>query len=333
MGKEFRAVTKDDIRSYLNHLQNRGLKQGSIDIIKTRLRTFYMWLNNNKGYPECVEWLRAGLSYRSVFPQDVLKEDEIGAMIEAGQNLRDKAIVAVLYESGCRAGEFVGMCIKDIEFDDYGAKVKVKGKTGERIIRLINSVPYLKQWLKCHPLKNNPDTPVWIETDSEQEGRVEGLTTAMVNHIIKRIAKNAQIKKRVYSHLIRHSRATATASKIPEAYMKRMFGWTDKSDMPSRYIGITQQDVDSLIMKAIYGIDTTNKVEKINKRLMPKTCFNCGENNPFDFDYCTKCNFPLDENAIKMREKRFMALLTPEMIEKMIEEKVEELLMQKIAAR
>jgi len=64
-------------------------------------------------------------------------------MVEICENARDKALVSGLYESGVRISEWLGVKIKDIIFDDYGAKIKVTGKTGTRQIRLIDSVPYL----------------------------------------------------------------------------------------------------------------------------------------------------------------------------------------------
>ena len=78
-------------------------------------------------------------------------------MINHTDNARDKALIAVLYESACRAGEIANMNIKDVVTDQYGAVVMVDGKTGMRRLRLIDSSPYIAQWIDQHPTKDDRD--------------------------------------------------------------------------------------------------------------------------------------------------------------------------------
>jgi integrase len=48
---------------------------------------------------------------------DVLTEEEARKMISAAASVRDKGLVAVLFEGGFRIGEALGMRISDIAFD------------------------------------------------------------------------------------------------------------------------------------------------------------------------------------------------------------------------
>lgn len=57
-------------------------------------------------------------------------------MISAAKHPRDKAMIALLYEGGFRIGELASIKFKDIEFNKFGGKVKVSGKTGERLVPL-----------------------------------------------------------------------------------------------------------------------------------------------------------------------------------------------------
>lgn len=85
-------------------------------------------------------------------------------MIDAAENLRDRAIIAMLYEGGFRVGE-IGSIIKvrDIDFDRYGAIAVVRGKTGMRRVRLIWAMlPYIAQWLEVHPRRKERNAPLWI---------------------------------------------------------------------------------------------------------------------------------------------------------------------------
>ncbi|MEM2613605.1 MAG: hypothetical protein QXO15_05170 [Nitrososphaerota archaeon] len=58
-----------------------------------------------------------------------------------------------------------------------------------------------------HPLRENPDAPFWISIGTRN--RNSPLTYGAVRTLLKLLARKAGIKKRVYPHLFRHSRATS----------------------------------------------------------------------------------------------------------------------------
>ena len=60
-----------------------------------------------------------------------MDKDDIQKMIKACHNPRDKALISVHWESGCRAGEMLGMRIKNVQFDEKGAVIMVYGKTDQ----------------------------------------------------------------------------------------------------------------------------------------------------------------------------------------------------------
>ena len=88
----------------------------------------------------------------SKLPEDLLTEDNVLEMIEVANHLRDKALVATLYETGARIGEMATLKIKHVHFDDFGAQLTMAGKTGMRRVRTVFCVPYLSSWLATHPL-------------------------------------------------------------------------------------------------------------------------------------------------------------------------------------
>src|SRR3990170_1809035 len=97
-----------------------------------------------------------------MLPEEILTEDDIKKLVESANNLRDKAFILVLYESGCRIGEILSLRIRNVQFDDYGAALIVNGKTGDRRVRIILSAPKLASWIEYHPLKKNTDAPLWV---------------------------------------------------------------------------------------------------------------------------------------------------------------------------
>ena len=49
----------------------------------------------------------------------------------AEKDPRDKAFIMTLWESGCRVGEILALRIRHVAFDEYGAILRVSGKTGD----------------------------------------------------------------------------------------------------------------------------------------------------------------------------------------------------------
>jgi hypothetical protein len=215
----------------------------------------------------------------------MLSEDDIKNLINVAENPRDKAFIAILYESGCRIGEMLFLRLKHINFDQYGAQLLVDGKTGYRRVRIIASAPYLTEWINKHPRKDDPEAPLWIS-------RVyETMSYAALRITFKRLFKKAGVHKKINFHNFRHSRATYLANHLTEAQMKEFFGWVQASDMASIYVHLSGRDVDKALLK-VYGIQNEEKKEE--SQLNPKKCPRCQEINPFSNKFCNKCGQILD---------------------------------------
>jgi integrase len=75
---------------------------------------------------------------------------------------RDRCFHAMQMDVGCRPHELLKLRIKDLQFkegDNGGryADIVVNGKTGERGLPLIDSIPYVTQWISNHPQGSNRD--------------------------------------------------------------------------------------------------------------------------------------------------------------------------------
>jgi site-specific recombinase XerD len=143
LGKDFQAAAKGDIEKVVQKIERAKYSDWTKHSFKVTLKKFYKWLAGSEEYPEQVKWIKSTVKEKGKLPEELLTEDEIKALIEAAEHPRDKALVSVLYESGCRVGELASLRIKNVSFDRYGAKLIVRGKTGMRRIRIIASTPYL----------------------------------------------------------------------------------------------------------------------------------------------------------------------------------------------
>ncbi|MEM2619567.1 MAG: tyrosine-type recombinase/integrase, partial [Candidatus Hadarchaeales archaeon] len=223
-GKEYSELTEEDVLAWLKRIEEDGSAHTRHDY-KRRVKTFLRWIHQREGrpVPEFVKNIKAtkpkGLGC------EVLTREEVRRMVEATETQRDRALIYLLYDSGARVGELVSMRVKDVEFDQYGAVVRVRGKTGKRRVRLIDSVPDLQLWINMHPNKEDPEAPLWPGRGGKPIGIVR------VEHMVRRYAEKAGIPKKVHPHVFRHSRATHLAAMgLTEAQLRGFFGWTRDSE-------------------------------------------------------------------------------------------------------
>jgi integrase len=69
---------------------------------------------------------------------EIVTTETVSRLIEAATHPRDKALIAMLYESSCRPHEILNLKICNVTIDHYGAVIFVNGKTGMRRLRLID---------------------------------------------------------------------------------------------------------------------------------------------------------------------------------------------------
>jgi len=292
LGKDFDRAAEEDLKRVIAVINTSPFTEWTKHDYKRSIKKFFKWL----GKEELVSWIKCTGPKNRKLPEEILTEEDIKKMINSAQNARDRAIVSVLYESGCRAGEFLSMKMKNVSFDRYGAVIIVHGKTGYRRIRLVFSSPYLAEWVNMHPFRENPESWLWISTKTFRR-----IPYNTLRAILRNVAKRAGIRKKVNPHAFRHARATHLAKFLTEAQMKEFFGWVQDSDMASVYVHLSGRDVDRAILQ-LYGMQVGDE-KKENEKLMPRKCIRCSEINPATNKVCRKCFFPLDENAESFMEK------------------------------
>lgn len=293
LGKGLEEATKHDIQGIVAEIEKKEWSPHTKHSFKVMIRKFYKWLEgiDEKGvYPERVRWLHSNVKNNQIkLPESLLTEEEVKSMIQNADNARDRALIALLYESGCRISEVGLMKIKNISTDEYGIRISIAGKTGARRVRLITSAPFVHEWINKHP-DNNLDSYVWVN------GNCRILSYARLAAIIKNIATKAGIKKRIYPHLFRHSRATYLAKYLTEAQMKEYLGWTQSSKMAAIYVHLSGRDTDQAMLK-LNGIKISD--EKEETILKPKHCTRCNTINECTNKFCFKCGMVLEEREMQ----------------------------------
>ncbi|MFA5930903.1 MAG: site-specific integrase [archaeon] len=305
--KPFREATKNDCEKMIAKIENnKDYAAWTKADYKTVLKRFYKWLlGNDEYYPDCIKWLKIKSPNDTQLPEDLITEEELLKVVSYAQSPRDKCLIFMLFESGGRIGEILPLRIKDIHFGEQITSIQVNGKTGQRRIPLVSSTNYLSTWLNMHPLKDNPDAPLWIKLmnrPSKGKGRplelgnVQALSYSGVKKILETAFERAGVKKKHNAHQFRHARATDLANKLTEAQMKEYFGWTQSSDMAARYVHMSGRNVDDAIL-AVNGLKPKEDIKE--SKLKPKVCSRCNEKNPPNASYCFRCAMPLNVETVQ----------------------------------
>ncbi len=177
----------------------------------------------------------------------VLRPEELEALLGACGNPRDRAILAILAETGLRIGELLSMRLRDVEaLPDGSFRLRVRGKTGLRVVVAIRSAPALSEWLEVHPRPEDPEAPLW--TTLRRPYRP--LRPKAFREHLRHLARRAGLSRPVHPHMLRHTRLTQLAHVLPEQELKVVAGWTMSSRMAAVYVHLSGRDAEAALRKA-----------------------------------------------------------------------------------
>jgi len=316
-GKDWAQITEAEVKAYLALIENPNTWNNHFG----KIRKFYRWMGK-------VDFLSKCKHKKHVQRVDFLNVNQthVAWMVDVANTLRDKAMLAVLFECGFRRGELAAIKLGNVKFDQYGVLITCpKGKTGPRPVRGIECAALLSQWIESHPLKDHVNAPLFCATRNQSAhvrlvGRVgyartekqekavnlgDPLDAGTIAKIVKRcwatvIARHPEVQGiRVYTHIGRHFSATKAAGsgKMNTQALKLRFGWKTNA-MPDVYCHLTGADADQQYLAAngIVQEDTASK---------PMTCPRCHFGNVTGTDYCGRCGSPLTlAIAQKLEEKK-----------------------------
>ncbi|MCU4743429.1 tyrosine-type recombinase/integrase [Natronoglomus mannanivorans] len=273
-------------RTYDNEETNRDYR--------VALRIFGKHVTEGDEPPESLSWI-SGQTSRSYNPKpdprDMLHwEDHILPMIESCHNNRDKAMIAVAWDSGARSGEFRELRIGDVTDHDHGLQITVDGKTGQRTVTLIPSVPYLNRWLQDHP-GGAGDDPLWSKLHE-----VDSLSFRMFKKALEAAADRADVDRPVTLTNFRKSSASHLASQgMNQAHIEEHHGWTRGSKVAARYVSVFGGAADNELAK-IHGIDVS---EDEPDPIAPVPCPRCDRDTPRDEEFCVWCGQAIEPGAVE----------------------------------
>jgi len=234
------------------------------------------------------------------FPVErLLTANDIAKLVAACTNQRDRALISLLWDSGCRISEIMGLDFEHVVLDQYGGVILVNGKTGARRIRLISSVPDLQQWINQHPNGDNSKAPLFPTLRRYGKEGGDRLSKRTVQNMVKTLARRAGIPEdRVHPHALRHGKLTELAGKgLSEGELRIQAGWSGGSNMPEVYVHLSGADLEKKIL-SIHGIVDDEEKNKPGA-MDPVRCPRCRVMNAPGSRFCSQCSMTLTEDATR----------------------------------
>ena len=125
--QHLQSVTHLDVRRFLIEVMKRDLSAEGCNRHLWALRRFFDFLYLGGVVDSVAPRFVRGRRGMQRIPR-TLSESEIKRLIDATQNTRDRAILELLYATGCRVGELTTMAVEDVDFDRRRIHVTGKGK-------------------------------------------------------------------------------------------------------------------------------------------------------------------------------------------------------------
>lgn len=296
-------------------MSGEGYGPATILMYAVKLRAIYAWTLRRQGIKKRAAATLAGDLFDEVPLGDLRRQaaqvnelrdklvttDEYDALMAATDHPRLRAVLAALYESQARPGELLGLRLRDLDFRERYAQIRVSGKTGERTIPLIRAIPYLRAWLQVHPSRDDPDAPLFVRIYRGELGpiTVDGLQSAF-----RRLRRRAGLERRIHPYMFRHTRLTELADRgIGEFQLKVLAGWTASSRQAATYVHLSGRSGVAPILE-MEGVEVPAEAQLKPSPIRLRTCPRCEVENEGDALYCMRCGLALDDRALHVEEER-----------------------------
>jgi len=293
-----------DVYAGINELKagksNRGVpfKQNSIHDYIIVLKIFLRWLidGGHSTLPkDKIKAIKAPrVDTETTDPKDILTADEIKRLITGCIWSRDRAMIATIYETGCRVGELARLRWQDLIFDEWGVQVfitdtKTKKK---RYARVTVFKEYLTAWKNDYHGTMADSAPVFINETKE------GMHYGTVTQALKRAMQRAGITRHLHTHLFRKSRAVhMIKGGYQESVIKLSLWGNINTDMFQTYVRLGKEDIDRELLERA-GVEVPKRAADVEIKIL--TCDRCGTQNMPTAGYCFKCGNPLTEESIAL---------------------------------
>lgn len=202
------CISVEDIAAYAESMrvQSRPLSAVTIHRRLSTLRVFMQWLVDEGALPPIIVRRAAWPRKPDRLPK-ALSAEQAGKLLSGALHARDRAIVALLLDTGIREAECCGLDLSDLDLEG-GTLLVRKGKGAKQrvVIFEVETRRLLREWLA---VRVSLEPALFVSLHANKTGTKGGrLNENGLYMAIKRAADNVGLGKVVTPHKLRHSFAT-----------------------------------------------------------------------------------------------------------------------------
>lgn len=203
-----RAVGLGDMRAWMAHERGRGVAARSLARALSAVKGFFRWLGRREGFePTAVLSARAP-RFQTKLPRPLTEAGAQDMITQVGLQsetpwiaARDMAVVSLLYGSGLRISEALGLTGADAPLADV---LRIKGKGGRE--RLVPVLPVVRDAVEAYrsvcPFELSPQGPLF------RGARGGALNPRLVARAMESARQQLGLPATATPHAMRHSFAT-----------------------------------------------------------------------------------------------------------------------------
>lgn len=197
--KRSEDISSADIRVYLAKFEH--LKMSSVSTKLSVLKSFFGWLTNEEILLRDPTAKLKPPKQEKRIPK-ALTIEELEMLREGCQSNRQRALIEVLYATGCRLSEVHGLNISDVDHQSMSARVVGKGNKERVVYFSFRAMYHLKKYINGR----TDSDPALFVTERKPYRRV---SKRAIQREVSKIAKQGGVKH-VSPHALRHTFATLT---------------------------------------------------------------------------------------------------------------------------
>lgn len=230
-----RKVTTETMRQYLVDYQKiNNCGKTTIDNIRRNISSFFSWLEE-EDYILKSPMRRIHKIKTKKKVKNIISDEEIEKLRDSCDNIRDTAMVDLLYSTGIRVGELVRLNRKDINFSERECVVFGKGDKERKVYFDAKAKIHLEKYLQSRT-DTNPALFVTLDKPHDR------LKISGVEIRLRQLGRKLKIEK-VHPHKFRRTMATRAIDKgMPIEQVQKILGHS-QIDTTMQYAIVNQNNV------------------------------------------------------------------------------------------
>ena len=230
-----RKITTEEIRAYLAEYQkNSQCTNVTIDNIRRNISSFFSWLEEEDYILKSPMKIIHKIKTKTVV-KSVISDEGIEKLRDSCTEIRDLAIIDLLYSTGIRVGELVNLNIDDIDLEGRECVVYGKGDKERRVYFDAKAKVHLKEYIEK---RNDNNSALFVTLDAPHDR----LKISGVEIRLRQLGRQLDLE-RIHPHKFRRTMATRAIDKgMPIEQVQKILGHS-QIDTTMQYAMVNQNNV------------------------------------------------------------------------------------------